>query len=276
MGLSDLTTTAVEIARERAVESGRPDGLFEDPLAAAFVAAADGEEPVRPLGERVPVMRGYVALRTRVFDDALLAACRDGCRQVVLLGSGLDTRAYRLAWPSGTTLFELDLPEVIALKEQVLAVRAPTRRCARVVVDADLRDDWGASLLSHGFDGAVPTAWLAEGLLMYLSTSDNDRLLAEVTRLSAPASVLLVEHVPAAGARPTDVERGGHLLGDEGASWRSTHDDPARWLAAHGWIAHVIDTAAVAEAARRPVPPVLDVEAVGDARAWLLHASLSS
>jgi O-methyltransferase involved in polyketide biosynthesis len=304
--LSPVAATAVAIAAERAAESARPDRLFDDPLAARFVAATTpaGERPAPPLGETVPVMAGYVALRTRWFDDRLLAS---GCEQVVLLGAGLDARAFRLPWPPATRLFELDTAELLAFKEPLVASAGAGAadgaggaagagaaafagssagpRCRRTVVAADLRDGWAEPLRAAGFDPERPTAWLAEGLLMYLSPAENDRLLATVGALSAPGSLLLAEHVPAAGARPAardgdgQVRDGGqsrdgdgHLLDAGGASWRSTHDDPVAWLESAGWRAGAADAAAVARALGRPVPPVLDGAAVGDACAWLLRA----
>ncbi|MDW5598521.1 SAM-dependent methyltransferase [Conexibacter stalactiti] len=270
--LPAVAATAVAIARERAAESVGDDRLFADPLAARFAAAADrpGEPAPPPLGEMVPVMRGYVALRTRAFDDALLVS---GCRQVVLLAAGLDARAFRLPWPAGTALFELDVPELVAFKEPLVEEAAT---CARTVLAVDLRDDWRAPLLAAGFDPAAPTAWLAEGLLMYLSPAENDALLRTVGELSAPGSVLLAEHVPTAGTRPPETDEEGHVLDAGGASWRSTLDDPIAWLAGHGWAAAAIDAAALATSLDRPLPPVLDRAAVGDACAWLLQATRSS
>lgn len=298
--LPALAATAVAIAVERAAESARPDRLFDDPLAAGFVAAATppGEQPATPIGVAVPVMAGYVPLRTRWFDDRLLAAVARGCGQVVLLAAGLDARAFRLAFPRPVTQFELDVPELLAVKEPLVAEAVAAGRgervavangrgerdaagsegvavatgCERVVVAVDLRGAWEAELLAAGLDPAVPTAWLAEGLLMYLTAEQNDRLLATVGRLSAPGSVLLAEHVPTAGARPPETDGDGHVVEDAGASWRSTQDDPLAWLAAHGWSARAADASAVAAAAGRPLPPVLDRAAVGDACAWLLEA----
>ncbi|MDO8211133.1 SAM-dependent methyltransferase [Conexibacter sp. CPCC 206217] len=274
--LPAVAATAVAIAHERAVESARGDRLFADPLAAGFLAAATppGATAPLPLGEQVPLMHGYVALRTRCFDDELLAAARGtGVRQLVLLAAGLDTRAFRLAWPRGTRLFELDVPTLLAVKEPLLRAAGAVAACDRTTLATDLAGTgWPAALTAAGFDASVPTAWLAEGLLMYLAPDENDRLLETVGALSAPGSVLLAEHVPAAGTRPPESDADGHVLDAGGASWRSTLDDPLAWLDAHGWAAEAIDARALATAVDRPLPAVLDRAAVGDACAWLLRA----
>jgi methyltransferase (TIGR00027 family) len=102
-------------------------------------------------------------VRTRVFDDFLMDACVRGCRQVVLVAAGLDTRAFRLSWPAGVSLFEIDLPAVLAFKEQVLTSTDAAPRCHRVAVPADLREDWSSQLVTAGFQPATPTVLLLEG-----------------------------------------------------------------------------------------------------------------
>lgn len=261
--LWELTETALVIARERAAEHAREDRLFADP----FAAGLGGEGP--RLDAFAPIMRGYVGLRTRVFDEGLLGA---GCPQVVLLASGLDTRAFRLPWTPGTVVFELDVDELVDYREPRLDAAAP--RCDRRVVRADLRGEWAEALLAAGFDAQVPTAWLAEGVLMYLTPEENAALVTAAARLSAPGSVLLAEHVPTAGARPPKSTADGHALDTTGASWRSTLDDPQPWLAEHGWAAEPIDTAALAARVGRPLPAVLDPRKVGAACAHLLRANL--
>ncbi|MCC3767127.1 SAM-dependent methyltransferase [Streptomyces sp. UNOC14_S4] len=224
-----VSLTAVGIAVGRAVESDRADALFRDRHARAFVDAC-GAGAVAGMG----AFSGYVAIRTRFFDDYLLGAARRGRRQVVLLAAGLDTRAFRLPWPPGTHLFELDLPALLAFKEDVLAREGATASCRRTALAADLREDWAPALRAAGFDPAVPTAWLAEGLLPYLSTADNDLLADRIGRLSATGSELALDHLDSETRR-------GSLAGTSdaldalGASWLSTLDDPAGWLAGHGW-----------------------------------------
>jgi len=147
--LIGVSQTALGAAEMRAEESRRPERLFDDPFAQAFVAAAPPLFPGVPSVADDAALTGLVAasvagmaVRTRFYDEYLLAACADGFRQVVLLGAGLDTRAFRLDWPAGVRLFELDLPELCAFKEEVLAQEDARSRCSRQVVAVDVREDW--------------------------------------------------------------------------------------------------------------------------------------
>jgi methyltransferase (TIGR00027 family) len=191
--------TALLVAAARAIETGRPDAMARDEYAELFVRAAGvcAEWPVRPEevpgGEADPLwgrLGRYFGLRTRVFDDHLLECARGGLRQVVLLGAGLDTRAYRLPWPGGCTVFEVDREEVLAFKRRVLDGVAAAPRARRIAVAADLRRDWAGRLATAGFEPGRPTAWLAEGLLLYLPSAAECRLMEVVDRVSAPGSTL--------------------------------------------------------------------------------------
>jgi methyltransferase (TIGR00027 family) len=199
-------------------------------------------------------MADQVVLRTRFFDDHLAAAVADGCHQVVLLAVGLDARAFRLRWPPGTRLFEVDLPEVVAFKESVLRELAAVALCERVVVAADLRGaDWAGALAAAGHDPAGRTAWLIEGLLIYLSDRDVWSLLTTVGDLSAAGSRLaytdgadLRRAVTAApvvdSLRPvTDL-------------WRGPRGSVDGWLRRHGWHVRAHDKSALAAAHGRPWP----------------------
>lgn len=200
--------TALMVAAARAIETHRPDALARDEYAEHFVRAtgACAGWPVHPDdvpgGDADPLwgrLGRYFGLRTRVFDDHLLRQAAAGARQVVLLGAGLDTRAYRLPWPPGCTVFEIDHEDVLAFKQHVLdGVDTPDAqpRAARVTVAADLRLDWIPALRTAGFDAAYPTAWLAEGLLLYLPSAAERRLTAAVDAHSAPGSTLAYETKP--------------------------------------------------------------------------------
>ena len=137
----------------------------------------------------------YIGLRTRFYDDAVLAAARDGIGQAVLLGAGLDTRAFRLELPGEFRLFEVDQAGVLAYKRRVLEEHAAEPRCDRHAVAADLRDDWIAALEEHPFVGGEPTAWIAEGLLAYLPPGDQARLLRRIGERSAPGSRLAFDRI---------------------------------------------------------------------------------
>jgi methyltransferase (TIGR00027 family) len=238
--LPGVGRTALGVAGLRAMESRRPDRLFDDPYAQAFVEAGRAFFPEVPDSAKEKsvgaLFYAHVVVRTRFYDEYLLRAVAAGCEQVVLLASGLDTRAFRLTWPDGVRLFELDLPEVLEFKERVLAAESAAPGCVREAIPADLREDWSALLLAAGFRYDAPTAWLVEGLLIYLSHDEATRLLTTVGELSAPGSRVSFERrtnnrnglaarvraMPSA-SRLTTLWKGG--LGSEGPAW----------LAEHGW-----------------------------------------
>ncbi len=263
--------TALGAAMVRARESGRADRLFDDPYAQAFLDAAPGALPGQPgagqpAAGRQPVGRARpagtgaalydrAAVRTRFFDDCLSAAVAAGRRQVVLLAAGLDARAFRLAWPPGTRVFEVDVPGVLAFKDQVLAGRGAVPRCERVTVPADLRQDWAERLAGARFDPASPAAWLAEGVLLYLTTGEAGRLLSRVTALSAAGSWLGFEHSPAAAGELTAQASRLPSLREYAPLWKGGLADGASgWLVAHGWRPEFRELAAVAGGYRRNVP----------------------
>jgi methyltransferase (TIGR00027 family) len=208
---SSVGATATMVAAARALATKEPNPLISDPYAEPLVRAVgidfftklvDGEVPTEGVddGGVAQHMVGMMAVRTRFFDDFFLEATKVGLRQAVILASGLDSRAYRLPWPAGTTVYELDQPQVIEAKSATMADIGATPTCDRRVVAVDLRDDWPKALLESGFDPTQPAAWSAEGLLVYLPPEAQDRLFDEITRLSAPGSRLATEYHPDGGA----------------------------------------------------------------------------
>lgn len=194
--------TALMVAAARAIETHRHDSLARDVYAEHFVRAAraSADWPVRleqvPGGDADPLwgrLGRYFGLRTRVLDDFLLERVRAGTRQVVLLGAGLDARAYRLGWPPGCTVFELDQEEVLAFKDRVLEGLGAAPTAERVTIGIDLRLDWVKALTGAGLDLAAPTAWLAEGLFLYLPHAAERALIEAVDGLSAAGSALAYE-----------------------------------------------------------------------------------
>jgi methyltransferase (TIGR00027 family) len=233
--------TAIGVARVRAGESRRPDPLFDDPYAAAFVAAAgpsagpaDGAEPSAAQRRWRAAIAFHISIRTRFFDDYLLAAVDAGVRQVVLLGAGLDTRAYRLDWPAGVRWFELDRPDVLAFKQRVLDEQRARPRCDRVALAADLAGDWAGPLEAAGWRPGVPTAWLAEGLLVYLDRLTAEHVLTVVTTLSAGGSRLAVERGDVASqVAAIDPDQ---RPDEASALWRGgLGGSPGAWMNIHGW-----------------------------------------
>ncbi|MYV99846.1 class I SAM-dependent methyltransferase [Streptomyces sp. SID3343] len=194
--------TALMVAAARAIETHRRDSLARDVYAEHFVLAAPAAAgwPVRiqqvPDGDANPLwgrFARYFGLRTRVLDDFLLRSVHAGARQVVLLGAGLDSRAFRLDWPAGCVIFEMDREGVLAFKHDVLDGLSAVPKAARVCVPIDLRADWVAALTDAGFDAAAPSVWLAEGLLFYLPSIAETSLIDTVDRLSARGSALAFE-----------------------------------------------------------------------------------
>jgi methyltransferase (TIGR00027 family) len=248
------------VAAARAAETDRDDPLIRDPYAKDLVANAGtgiwefmlDDQFVAKVGDADPEvaaivehMSAYQAVRTHFFDAYFTDAAAAGIRQIVILASGLDSRAYRLPWPAATTVYEIDQPKVLEYKAATLDGVSPT--AVRRAVAMDLRYDWPKALRDKGFDPSLPTAWLAEGLLMYLPADAQDRLFENITALSAPGSRISAETVGihAADRRERMRERFGKLAEQFGVDstldiGELTYEDPDRadvavWLNEHGW-----------------------------------------
>ncbi len=268
------STTALWVAWARAVEHRRPDRLFADDLAAAFLAAAGAEAGTPPaeFREALPVA---VATRTAFFDEHLRTVTAGGIRQVVLLGAGLDTRAFRLPWPAETSLYEFDTPELLAFKETVLDRQGAAAACRRTALAIDLTGDWPALLCAAGLDPGQPVAWLAEGLLPYLEGEAADRLLTAIGRLSAPGSTLALTYNPGA-LRTLASAPGGRYLDDVGVAHSALPSHPESWLARHGWQAHAHDIVHQAVAHRRAPAAALERTGPGTSECWLVTATATA
>jgi len=207
---SSVGATATMVAAARALASREPEPLINDPYAADLVRAVgvdfftrlvDGEIPLTTLeGDGPRLMANVIAVRTRFFDDFFVDAGAAGIKQAVILASGLDSRPYRLPWAAGTTVFEIDQPQVIQFKTTTMTSIGATPSAQRRTVTIDLREDWPAALRANGFDDGQPTAWSAEGLLPYLPPDAQDRLFDNITALSAPGSQIATEYHPDSGA----------------------------------------------------------------------------
>lgn len=260
---TSVGSTAVMVAAARAVETERPDALIRDPYARLLVTnagagvlweamldpavAAKVEALDADSAAQLEHMRGYQAVRTNFFDTYFADAVADGIRQVVILASGLDSRAYRLDWPDGTVVYEIDQPQVLAYKSTTLAENGATPSADRREVAIDLRQDWPAALRAAGFDPTARTAWLAEGLLMYLPAEAQDRLFTLVGELSPAGSRVSAETAPAhADERRQQMRERFRKVADElgleetvdvgELMYRDDHRaDVAEWLNNHGW-----------------------------------------
>ncbi|BBZ10561.1 class I SAM-dependent methyltransferase [Mycobacterium branderi] len=282
--------TALGVAAARAAETESEDPLIQDPYARVFLDAA-GEgmwnwfagpelppeiveaEPDLPL--RIQSMRNYMASRTAFFDEFFLAATKAGARQAVILAAGLDSRTWRLAWPDGTTVYELDQPKVLEFKASTLREHGvePTARLVNVAVD--LRQDWPKALQDAGFDPSAPSVWSAEGLLPFLPAAAQDLLFERVTALSAPGSRIAVEahgpdfNDPEVHARQrAQMQRIRDLAAGLGEQpdipdvqdlwYLEDRADVGDWLRGHGWEASVIPAEELMASYRRPPADVED------------------
>jgi methyltransferase (TIGR00027 family) len=228
---SSVGTTATAAAAARAIATREDNSLFADPFAEPLVRAvgvdlltrlASGELPPGDLVEQVAI--DVAKVRGKFYDDFFLDAANAGITQAVILASGLDSRAYRLPWPAGTVVYELDQPQVVEFKSRTLAELGAEPTADRRVAAADLRDDWPTALREAGFDSARPTAWSAEGLLGYLPPEAQDSLLDTITELSAPGSRVATESRP--NPKPGDEDKTKETLDRVSARWRERGFDP--------------------------------------------------
>jgi methyltransferase (TIGR00027 family) len=251
---SSVGATATMAAAARAIATRADRTLIDDPFAEPLVRAvgvdlltrlATGEVTSDDLVEQMWI--DVAKVRTKFYDEFFLDATNAGITQVVILASGLDSRAYRLPWPTGTVVYEVDQPQVIGFKTRTLAELGAAPTADRRVAAADLRDDWPTALHTAGFDPARPTAWSAEGLLGYLPPEAQDRLLDAITELSAPGSRVATESKP--NPRPGDENKTKERLHRISGRWRAHGFDPdmarlryfgerteaAPYLTARGW-----------------------------------------
>ena len=258
---SSVGATATMVAAARAMASTAANPLINDPFAEPLVRAVGVDFFTRLVtGELRPEdldsdtesvgmqrMTDNMAVRTKFFDEFFLGATDAGIRQAVILASGLDSRAYRLEWPAGTTVYEIDQPDVIEFKTRTLAELGASPTADRRTVAMDLRYDWPSALIEEGFDPRQPTAWSAEGLLGYLPPDAQDRLLDTITELSAPGSRVAVESVP--NINPEDHEKAIQRMQAASERWRDhgfdldfaelvylgDRNEAASYLGDHGW-----------------------------------------
>jgi methyltransferase (TIGR00027 family) len=257
---SSVGATATMVAAARAIAGRAERPLINDPFAEPLVRAVGVDVLTRlAAGDLTPAefggdggvgmerMADNMAVRTMFFDDFFLDATNAGITEAVILASGLDSRAYRLAWPAGTTVYEIDQPEVIAFKSRTLAALGAAPTAFRRTVAIDLREDWPAALVQAGFDPTKPTAWSAEGLLGYLPPEAQDRLLDTVTELSAPGSRFATESAPTQD--PANEARLRERMQGVAAHWREhgfdldltelvyfgDRNEAAAYLDNHGW-----------------------------------------
>ncbi|MVU77639.1 SAM-dependent methyltransferase [Nocardia sp. ET3-3] len=244
---TSVGSTALFVAAARTLGGRAPGAPAQDPFAEIFVRAAgpewvdllEGRAPEHPLAtpEFGAQFQQHQIGRTRYFDDFMAAAAQAGIRQVVILAAGLDSRAYRLPWPDGTAVYELDRPQVLEFKRETLAAAGHKPVAERHEVAVDLREDWPKALRDSGFDADAPTAWLVEGLLIYLTPAAQEQLFDAIDTLSAPGSRVAIEQMDPLPAEAVAAMSQGD---DSGSGWvRMIYNDPRTdatvWFGDRGW-----------------------------------------
>lgn len=245
-----ISYTARIVAAKRAIEQFRPSPLFHDPYAAALAGdevnallawwRGVAQAQAIPLEQVITKRTRYIAVRTKFMDDLIQSALAQAqYQQVVILGAGLDTRAYRLAWAPGTTVYEVDSPEVLNYKAQVLQNVSPACTYQPIAGNLTLpHSEWATAILNAGYQTTLQTIWLLEGVVMYLQEEEVHRLLQILSALSAAGSLLGIDGVKVgsivAGQQAREAKRGRVVR-----HWQFGHDAPQQLLARYGWVANV-------------------------------------
>jgi methyltransferase (TIGR00027 family) len=270
--VSSVGYTALLVAGWRALHALSPQPLVRDDYAKLFIAAAQDPYLAGVLAnpgttdDETAFPRLY-GVQTRFFDDFFAAAAAAGIRQAVIVAAGLDSRAYRLDWPAGTTVYEIDLPKVLEFKAQVLSEQGATPKAVRTEVAADLRTDWSRELEAAGFDTESPSAWSVEGILPYLTDEAQNTLFTRISGLSAPGSRVAVgalgtrldhQQLDALETNHPGVNMSGDV--DFSALTYEPKSDPAEWLAGHGWAVEPVRNTLELQARYGLTPPEVDVK----------------
>lgn len=264
LGLTARWTAAV-----RARESARKDRLFNDPWAASL-AGEVGMDWIKGRKEENTVI---MVIRTRFFDEFLQCkTLQNPIRQVVLMASGLDTRAFRLGWPVGTILYELDQPEVLEYKVQILQSSGAQPDCTRLAIPADLAKPWKQNLLQAGFEPGRPSAWLLEGFLFYLPNESIVQILDQVTELAAPGSWMGFDINNGSMLTSPWTREWVEMQASLGAPWIGTMDDPQGFLAKRGWQASLSQAGAPDANYGRWTLPVVPVQVPDFPHNWFVTA----
>ena len=247
-------TTALGVAMARAAESDCDCPLFIDPYAQFFVDAATqrGWDP-SAMAERLPFIGRYTATRTKWLDEYFIAAGANGIDQNVILAAGLDSRAWRLPWIHGSAVYEIDQPQVLSFKADTLAARGARPATRYQAVPIDLRSDWPTALRDAGFDPSTPTAWSAEGLLLFLPAAAQDLLFERILTLSAPGSRIAVDAPDRSFFEPDNLERRRQALPDASDLWFiEERSDLTQWLTERGWAVDASEAVKLMERYDRP------------------------
>ena len=270
--VSGVGYTALLVAGWRALHAVAPQPLVRDEYAKVFIAASHDPYLAGVLAnpgttEDETAFPRLYGVQTRFFDDFFTAAGQAGIRQAVIVAAGLDSRAYRLDWPDGTTVFEIDLPKVLEFKTRVLSEQGAAPKARRKDVGADLRTDWPTPLKEAGFDPHEPSAWSVEGVLPYLTDDAQSALFTRISELAAPGSRIATgalgsrldhDQLEALETNHPGVNVSGDV--DFSALTYEPKGDPAEWLAAHGWSVEPVRNTLALQAGYGMTPPEVDVK----------------
>lgn len=288
--------TALGVASARAAETESDDPLISDPFARVFLdAVGDGvwswysgpqlppelveAEPELPL--QMQAMVGYMASRTAFFDTFFLDAARAGISQAVILAAGLDARSWRLPWPDGTTVYELDQPRVLEFKATTLREHGVEPACHRVAVPVDLRHDWPTALQEAGFDASAPSVWSAEGLMPYLPAAAQDLLFDRIQGLTVTGSRVAVEALGSEFADPglrakrrarmdrirafmAEADPQREIPRTDELWYFEEREDVGHWFDRHGWDVSVTPAAQLMAGYGRKAPQEVEDEVPGN------------
>jgi methyltransferase (TIGR00027 family) len=236
-GVDTISTTAKIMATVRVLETERevgpddPPRLFSDPLA-AVLAGPEALERTRAKASNAAYLKGIrtLTVRTKHHDDAITK--HRNVKQIVILGAGLDTRAYRLTeLGPDDDLFEIDTADIIHYKNDILASNKEGMepKCKRHTIATDLsHSSWAEDLGKHEcFQKSLPTVWILEGLIYYLTPDSVDELMSHISNLSSPGSILAADIM------------NWQATGDDSQVWNTMWkfgcDDPVAFLEKYGW-----------------------------------------
>ncbi len=228
-------------AANRALETDAKNALYCDPLARPLAGevgiALHNATRTMTWPPNTQGAAPELSILTRYFDDALSDAVhRLSLRQVLILGAGTDTRAFRLQWPAGVRLFELDHEAILAPKEEALRKLRAQSTCDRRTVVADLRHSWRSKLVATGFDERRPAAVLLIGRLAFLDRPTVERVFRALRTICAPGSWIGLDFVSARSLKSTFLRPLLQKRAEFGyPPWQFGVNDPEGFLAERGW-----------------------------------------
>lgn len=265
--------TGLWVAGLRALETARPDAVFTDPYA-LDLCGPEIDKARQVTGAAQGYNLNALLLRTCMGDAVLTDAAARGIRQTVILGAGMDTRAYRLPLPPDLTVWEIDRAAPLTYKQEVLAAKNATTRCRRIPVTADVSEPWDQALAQNGFDPRLRTLWMVEGLLLYLDTRTTDFVARTITKNSAPASELYFDAYSTKALDAPEFTEWRTAFTEQGTVLGPSMENPEQWITGYGWKADAYDRTDVLEGRCPWVSP--EPQRIAQSflpHSWLVHAT---